>query len=671
MRRCIICVAASAALAVPLLAGPPDDPEVAADRRLQNSFTAAAEEYHVPRSVLMGVSYMETRWDSHRGAPSVAGGYGPMHLVDSRPPQPQPQSAAGPGSGASHAGTAGPLSSPEPSPSGSRSVQPADLQRAARLIGAPPGRLRTDDEANVRGGAALLAATQRKLGKPLSDNPADWWESVVRFPGTGDTASATTYANDVFAVIRRGADRTTDTGQHVTLPASPGVRPKTPRPQDAGRPKEVECPTELTCSWLSAPYVEIDEDNYGNHDLADRPRDQKIDYIVIHDTEASLQSMFQTVQDPTEASWHYSIRSSDGHVTQHVRTKDAAWHSGNQFVNARSIGIEHEGFLRQPDAWYTEQMYRTSARLVRFLAKKYGVPLDRQHIFGHDNVPAPTAASIPDMHDDPGPFWDWRHYFDLLGAPLRSTAGPDSALVTVLPDYATHKPRFTGCTKAGVPCAPHGSSAVRLHTEPNEKAPLIQDPGRRPGGEGSTEDVDDLGSRVSAGQTFAVAGRSGDWTAIWYQGHKAWFSNPKAHPTAVGATGQMVTPREGLSEIPVYGRALPEEDAYPEGMEEQTESPLPYSLRAGQRYVTQDRVVGSYIDRSFFADQPDPVVTGQEEYYEIQFGHRLAYVRARDVDVVNGPEDAAGAAGAAGPSATDGARPAQPEKARDTAGDTG
>ncbi len=173
------------------------------------------------------------------------------------------------------------------------------------------------------------------------------------------------------------------------------------------------------------------------------------------------------VQDgagPTEASWHYSIRSSDGHITQHIRTKDEAWHSGSQFLNARSIGIEHEGFLTQPGTWFTEQMYRSSARLVRYLADKYDIPLDRQHIFGHDNVPAPTADSIPDMHDDPGPFWDWRHYFDLLGAPLRATAGPDSAMVTILPDYATHEPRFTGCPKSGVPCPPHGSSAVRLHT---------------------------------------------------------------------------------------------------------------------------------------------------------------------------------------------------------------
>ncbi|MEU6668436.1 peptidoglycan recognition family protein [Streptomyces sp. NPDC046727] len=641
---------AGAALLPPLLILPTSGADEAADRRLQEAFTDAAREFQVPRSVLMSVSYLQTRWDSHPGAPSVAGGYGPMHLVDTERLRARAPGTRKPDGGhsAPRTGAAGALTTDTAGPSARHAVQPADLQHAARLIHTPAERLRTDAVANVRGGAALLAATQRQLGKPLSADPAVWWEAVAHYPGTRDVTSAAAYADDVFALIRKGAHRTTAEGQDVSLPATPGLQPhqRTTRLQGPQRPKEVECPAELACDWLGAPYVEIEDGDtdYGNHDLGDRPRDQPIEYIVIHDTEAELPSMFQTVQTPTESSWHYSIRSSDGHVTQHVRTKDEAWHSGSQFVNARSIGIEHEGFLAQPGTWYTEQMYRASARLVRYLTKKYDVPLDRQHIFGHDNVPAPTADSIPDMHDDPGPFWDWRHYFDLLGAPLRATAGPDSDMVTILPDYAKNTPRFTGCNGHGALCRPHGSSAVRLYTEPDERSPLIQDPGRRPEGDDSTEDVNDLGSRVSTGQTFAVADRSGDWTAIWYQGRKAWFKNPRTQPTAVGAAGRMVTPKEGLDEIPVYGRALPEEDAYPEDVEEPTESPLPYSFLAGQRYVTQAGVGSSYTAKSF-SDTPNPVVWGRERYYEIQFGHRLAYVRASDVDIVDASAAAAGPQG--------------------------
>ncbi|MGW3355500.1 N-acetylmuramoyl-L-alanine amidase [Streptomyces bungoensis] len=626
--RGIICATASAVLVVPFLVDRSGDTAVPADRLLQEEYRAAAEEFHVPRSVLMGVSYLQSRWDSHPGVPSVVGGYGPMHLVDTRESPQLRHGQARP-----RATTAGPPAGrPGKSPD-SGTGQPANLRRAARLLELPARQLRSDDDANVRGGAALLAATQAELGKPLSADPADWWDAVARFPGTNDAVSAAAYANDVYDVIRRGARRTTDEGQYVALAATPGVRPHPAVPQGAQRPKNVECPPELSCSWLGAPYVQMENGGYGNHDLADRPKDQHIDYIVIHDTEAPLSSMFMTVQDPEEASWHYSVRSGDGHVTQHVPIKDASWHSGNQYVNAHSIGIEHEGFLRQPDAWYTEQMYRSSARLVKYLAAKYRVPLDRQHVFGHDNVPSPTEDSIPDMHDDPGPFWDWRHYYDLLGAPLRATAGPDSDAVTILPDYVHYKPEFTGCVKGGVRCAPHGSSAVRLRTRPDDGAPLIQDPGRRPDGEDATEDVDDLGSRVSAGQTFAVAERRGEWTAIWFQGHKGWFRNPKDHPVAVGARARVVTPKQGVEEIPVFGRPLPEKEAYPDGVAPETESPLPYTLHAGQEYVTGASAYGTYVDRSTFAQSPAPVVHGRVPYYEIQFDHRLAFVRASDVDV--------------------------------------
>src|SRR5690606_755955 len=48
----------------------------------QGDFAAAAREYGVPVSVLLGLSYLQSRWDAHPGEPSTAGGYGPMHLVD-------------------------------------------------------------------------------------------------------------------------------------------------------------------------------------------------------------------------------------------------------------------------------------------------------------------------------------------------------------------------------------------------------------------------------------------------------------------------------------------------------------------------------------------------------------------------------------------------------------
>ena len=633
---------ASAALLLPLLgAAPSGGGAQASSARLQSAFTDAAAQYHVPRNVLLAVSYLQSRWDAHGGAPSVTGGYGPMHLTDARTAIARtvaPHHSEGT-EDARGDGSRAPLLPRTKVPENTRlPARLKTLTKAAELTGIPAERLRTDAAANVAGGAALLAAAQKQLGEPLSDDAADWYGAVARYSGADDTATAATYADDVFDVIRRGGHRTTDEGQQVALAAQPELRSVTRQLDKAGlraaRAAGTECPATVSCEWIPAPYEEFGDGDYGNHDLGNRPKSQSIKYIVVHDTEGAWEGVLNMVQDPTYVSWQYTLRSTDGHIAQHVKAKDVAWHAGNWYVNAKSIGLEHEGFLAAPDAWYTEAMYRSSARLVTYLAKKYGIPLDRQHILGHDTVPGTTTANIPGMHTDPGPYWDWQHYFTLLGKPLHAAPGSKGGLVTVLPQFGKHKPKFTGCVTKGEPCAAHGSSAVRLHTQPRSDAPLVKDIGLRPKGEDSTIDVNDVGSRVSTGQRYAVAGRDGDWTAIWYLGQKAWFKNPAKQPTAVNATGPVVTPKAGLAEIPVYGRAYPEKAAYPAGVPVQDVSPLPYKLLKGQKYSAGDKVPGEYFYAPTFDTTPHRVVRGKDMYYEIQFGHRVAYVRAADVRVV-------------------------------------
>jgi hypothetical protein len=83
----------------------------------------------------------------------------------------------------------------------------------------------------------------------------------------------------------------------------------------------------------------------------------------------------------------------------------------------------------------------------------------------------------------------------------------------------------------------------------------------------------------------------------------------------------------------VYGRAYPEAAAYPAGVPVQAVSPLPYSLPAGQKYVVGDTVPGEYYYAVTFTPDAHRVVVGKDLYYEIQFGHRMAFVRAADVTV--------------------------------------
>ncbi|NEA98393.1 peptidoglycan recognition family protein [Streptomyces sp. SID13726] len=631
---------AGAALLLPLLGAAPSEagPSVSGDSSagLQRAFASAAAKYHVPQSVLLGVSYLQSRWDTHAGAPSVTGGYGPMHLTDARAALASaPHHSEGTEDARGDSARAALLPRtkvPEPAELPARLET---LPKAAELTGLSAEELRGDSAANVAGGAALLAAAQKDLGEPPSQDPADWYGAVARFSGADDTATAAAYANDVFDVLRTGEERTTDAGQRLALAAQPALAPDTAQLTRTGLRTlgtgGTECPRTVSCEWIPAPYEEFGESDYGNHDLADRPASQSIKYIVIHDTEGTWDGVLNLVQDPTYVSWNYTLRSTDGHIAQHVKAKDVAWHAGNWYVNAKSIGLEHEGFLANPDAWYTEAMYRSSARLVRYLSAKYGIPLDRQHILGHDNVPGPTTSTVAGMHTDPGPYWDWRHYFELLGRPFKSTAGRQGGLVTIRPDYATNQPRYTGCVTKDVPCASHGSSEVRLYSAPDETAPLIKDIGL---GKAPTIDVNDLSSRVSTGQQYALAGRDGDWTAIWYLGQKAWFKNPRKNPTAVNASGLVVTPKKGLATVPVYGRAYPEAAAYPAGVPVQAVSPLPYTVLKGQRYVVGDRVPGEYYYAVTFTTDSHKVVVGQDRYYEIQYGHRVAFVRAADVDVV-------------------------------------
>jgi N-acetylmuramoyl-L-alanine amidase len=614
------------------------------DGARQQAFADAAAEFAVPEGVLLAVSYLESRWDAHAGEPSRAAGYGPMHLTDAA--SASPASTAGPphhsdGSEDARGDDARPALRPAASAAGARFDTAAvqTLALAAELSGASPDSLRTDPRQNIRGGAALLAHYQRELTGDTSSDPADWYGAVARYAQANDIGSARRFADEAYAILAQGAARIADGGQYLALAPRPEIQPRTEQLARLGLREtghgETECPHNLGCEWIPAPYEDLGEGDYGNHDLADRPHSQKIRYIIIHDTETDYDTTLQLVQDPTYVSWQYTLRSSDGHIAQHVKARDVAWHAGNWYINAKAIGLEHEGFAAQ-GTWYTEAMYRSSARLVRYLASRHHIPLDRAHILGHDNVPGTVPSTVAGMHWDPGPYWDWDHYFDLLRAPLRPTGGPHSGLVTIAPDFDANRPPFFGCdaSQPAEPCPPRGSTSVILHAEPSHDAPLLQDIGLHPDGSPSTMRVSDIGSRVDTGQQYAVAERSGEWTAIWYLGQKGWFHDPPGARSALWATGWVATPKPGRDSIPVFGRAYPEPEAYPEGVPPQAITPLQYALPAGQRYAVGMVAATEYYRAVTIDPANHVVVEGDLRYYQIQFGHRIAFVLADDVDVV-------------------------------------
>ena len=166
-----------------------------------------------------------------------------------------------------------------------------------------------------------------------------------------------------------------------------------------------------------------------NFARANRPISTRITRIVIHVTVLTYPRTLFAFQNPrSEVSAHYVVRSSDGRITQMVHNRDIAWHAGNRLYNATSIGIEHEAFPTNC-GWYTDPMYRASARLSASLARRYGIPIDRRHIIGHSEVPDPFHPGRfggAGGHTDPGLCWNWFKYMGLVrsyaGIGLRSPA---------------------------------------------------------------------------------------------------------------------------------------------------------------------------------------------------------------------------------------------------------
>lgn len=379
------------ALPPPFLAGLEDRSVLpAAAGPLNKAFNRAATEFDVPRALLVTIAYAETRFDDRGTLPSADAhrhsddsGYGLMHLVRNR--------------------------------------QTNTLQMAATLLRVSQHTLKISPGQNIRGGAAILRAyaDAEKLSAADRKDLARWYPLVARYANAQSDQAARLYADEVYRLLTAGVSGAAPSGEIITqpaqevqaqkgryedvvLPRSPDYR--APAPDAPAAPAPLLGSAARTPDYSSALWVPA---NSGNYTAASRPSTYPINYVVIHFTQGSYGSAINWFQNPSSnVSAHYVIRSSDGQITQMVQEKDYAWHAGNRTYNQQSIGIEHEGFVSQP-SWYTDVMYRSSAALTRSLCLKYGIPMDRAHIIGHNEVPGAT-------HTDPGPYWNWTYYLQLV-----------------------------------------------------------------------------------------------------------------------------------------------------------------------------------------------------------------------------------------------------------------
>jgi len=594
-------------------------------------FTAAAKESGVPENVLLAVSYNMTNWQFTGSTANEMGGYGPMGLL---------------------AGTRSDDSGRQGGVTAASVVDTtSQLAVAAKAAGVSIDATRTDPAQNIRAAAALLAKDAKTNDHGTEPSAVSgWYTALATYSQSPSVAGGDAFAADVFGTLRKGVTARASDGETLTLPADPSLPQHAHtaaayKSENGGTAQTPDCPSELDCRFVPAAYDwsspdHSDPNNYGNYDPANRPADgNAIQYIIVHDTESSYDSAISAFQDPAhEASANYVIRSSDGQVTQMVPNGDISWDVANWTMNQHSVSIEHEGYAIQGATWYTSALYHSSATLVRYLAAKYHIPLDRQHIIAHEDVPAGLTATQAVQHWDPGTFWNWKQYMELVGAPIRPTGSPSSQMITINPDFATNQPPVTSCDSSGCTTLPaQGTNFVYLRTKPNADAPLINDPLIHPDGSAGTTQAGDWSDKAVSGHQYVMAGRQGDWTAIWYDGQKAWFYNPHG-ADAVSASGLLASVPAGATGVALYGRAFPALSAYPAAIPPESSwaptSLTTWTFPAGQSYV----VIGEVQSSNYFARLDPANVAGNHtlisdptKYLLIDYNHRYLFVKSTDV----------------------------------------
>ena len=292
------------------------------------------------------------------------------------------------------------------------------LGRGAALTGRTELELRRDSDLGLEAAARVLSELGQKTGAQPGD-VVSWKAAIEELGGYGDDAHRAEYASRVFAILAQGGTFEGRDGERITL-AQHDIAPTLIF--DLQQRSHVLANAEFPgADWFPTSCSgKCDTTRGGN----------KVQYVVIHDTEGGWDASVATLQNDPGKSVQYIV-GTDGRVGQFVPESYTAWHAGNYYYNQRSVGIEHVGYSTKP---YTEKQYDASAKLVTYLTKKYAVPADRGHIIGHEAIPngtkiasdGPPCMDAPkacesnlsyggsNHHTDPG-VWEWATYMPRIG----------------------------------------------------------------------------------------------------------------------------------------------------------------------------------------------------------------------------------------------------------------
>ncbi len=288
------------------------------------------------------------------------------------------------------------------------------LARGAALLGLSEAELRRDTELGTEAGILVLAELGDETGASV-DDLASWDRALGKLSGYRDAAQVDDYVVRVLSVLREGGRFPLRNGEWLTLAPHP----------ELGSVRALAAPA-------PPPMLEFPGAVWADTSCAGKcnpTREQPIDAILIHDTEGGWDASMATLQFDPGKSVHYLIDRDGSRVAQFIPEAYNGWHAGNSCWNNRSIGIEHVGFAGDP---YATELYEKSAELVKNILERHpSIPLDREHIVGHYQVPAGTscapacAAHLSECeesadfggsgnHRDPGYTFQWCQYMERL-----------------------------------------------------------------------------------------------------------------------------------------------------------------------------------------------------------------------------------------------------------------
>jgi hypothetical protein len=558
-----------------------------------DAFTRASRESGVPEALLKALAYMEGRLSMHGGSPSIDSGFGAMHLVKNK-----------------HADT---------------------LDQAARDLGVSADVLKHDLATNIRGGAAVLRDEAHALSPThaLPTSLAGWYGAVAAYSSATTRSTALMYADAVYKILNSGFSAQTEKGELVTLApqrvtadraSASKVKGTTTLPagctadSNVDYPGAIDCildPNLFDCNIVAAGYP------YCTYEDANRPNDYNVNRIVIHDIEGTAQDALNVFQNPDSGvSVHYIV-DSDGTVYQVIHDKDIAYGAGNYWYNQHAINIEHAGFDATGFQWYNATEYLASAKLVAYLLTKFNIPLDRGHIVGHSTVASSTVATTPN-HVDPGPYWLWTYYLNLIhqqgvAFPARSS---DSHIFMLQP--STDKKLFG---RNGTE-TPANFNFFYLYNGPSTTSGLIPQLG-------NGSDVTDVSNNVETNMSYYYlakvkdpAGTGDTMYEIWYGEYDQAHANPSnllmtAHLAWLAVPPGAVVEGQGIA-VTLNGPSGAPAEIY-------------------SRPVTSEVYhVGDAAAGAVFVSMNTVIEDGTTNlWYEVNYNHRQAWVHASDVTVVH------------------------------------